>query len=124
MLERAARHDTSLDEGYAIRRKTTIILPVHLIHRDARWWNEPDKFRPERFMPDAPTPARGTYLPFGAGRRICVASNFALTEATLIAALITQRDKFTLPVGHHVEESATVTLRPHRGLPMHVHSAA
>lgn len=121
VLERAARHDTSLDGGYAIRRKTTIIFPVHLIHRDARWWDEPGAFRPERFLPGAPTPPRGTYLPFGAGRRICVASNFALTEATLIAAMITQRYRFTLPEGHDVAESATVTLRPHGGLPMHVH---
>ena len=78
------------------------------------------KFRPERFLPDAPRPQRGTYLPFGAGRRICVASSFALTEGTLIAAMISQRYRFERPTTSPVDESATVTLRPRGGLPMFV----
>jgi cytochrome P450 len=61
---------------------------------------------------------RGTYLPFGAGRRVCVASSFALTEGTLIAATISQRHTFERPNDLPVTESATVTLRPRHGLPM------
>ena len=120
VLERAARADTTLDGGHAVRRGTTIIFPVHLIHRDPRWWDDPMDFRPERFLPGAPHPGRGTYLPFGAGRRICVASSFALTEATLIAAMISQRHRYERADQHPVIESATVTLRPRGGLAMHV----
>lgn len=117
VLEREATAATEL-EGVAVPRKATVIFPVHLIHRDPRWWDDPMAFRPERFLPDAPHPKRGTYLPFGAGRRICVASSFALTEGTLIAAMTSQRHRFTRPDATPVVESATVTLRPAGGLPM------
>ncbi len=123
VLEREASQDISLD-GFEVRRGTQVIVPVHLVHRDPRWWDEPLAFRPERFLPDAPNPRRGTYLPFGAGRRICVASSFALTEGTLIAAMISQRHRFRRPDDTSVVESATVTLRPAGGLPMLVEPAA
>lgn len=117
VLEREAREDTDLD-GFLVPRKATVIFLVHLIHRDPRWWADPEEFRPERFMPDAPHPRRGTYLPFGAGRRVCVAATFALTEGTLIAAMISQRYRFERPSDAPPGESATVTLRPHDHLPM------
>jgi cytochrome P450 len=122
VLERAAREATTLD-GYAIARGTTVIFPVHLIHRDPRWWDDPMAFRPERFLPDAPHPRRGAYLPFGAGRRACVASTFALAEGTLIAAMVTQRWRLAAPDATPPAERATVTLRPRRGLPMHAVAA-
>ena len=117
VLEREALVDTSLD-GFRVPRKTTVIFLVHLIHRDRRWWDDPDTFRPERFLPNSVHPVRGTYLPFGAGRRICVAANFALTEGTLIAAMISQRFRFERPNPATPGESATVTLRPADRLPM------
>jgi cytochrome P450 len=114
VLEREAAVDTELDGGVRVRRRTTILFPVHLIHRDPRWWDDPMAFRPERFLPGAPHPRRGTYLPFGAGRRICVASSFAITEGTLIATMITQRHRFTRAETGPPGERATVTLRPAR----------
>jgi cytochrome P450 len=122
VLEREARVATDLG-GFRVPRKATVIFLVHLIHRDARWWDEPEAFRPERFLPGAPHPARGTYLPFGAGRRICVASSFALTEGTLIAAMISQRHRFERPDPGPPGESATVTLRPADRLPVVVRPA-
>lgn len=56
----------------------------------------------------------------GAGRRICVAASFALTEGTLIAAMISQRHRFGRPNPAPPGESATVTLRPYDRLPMRV----
>jgi cytochrome P450 len=120
VLEREALVGTELD-GYRIPRRTTVIFLVHLIHRDPRWWDDPDEFRPERFLPNARHPVRGTYLPFGAGRRVCVAASFALTEGTLIAGMISQRHRFQRVAEGPPGESATVTLRPGDGLPMLVH---
>jgi cytochrome P450 len=60
----------------------------------------------------------GTYLPFGAGRRICVGATFALTEGTLIAAMLVQRFRLELDAETQIVPSATVTLRPRGGLPM------
>jgi cytochrome P450 len=117
VLEREARIDDELD-GQRVPRGATVIFPVHLIHRDQRWWPNADLFDPGRFLPGAPPPERGTYLPFGAGRRICVGATFALTEGTLIAAMLVQRFRLELDAEAQIVPSATVTLRPRGGLPM------
>jgi cytochrome P450 len=96
-----------------------VIFPVFLIHRDPRWWPEPEVFDPTRFLGErAAQSHRGAYLPFGAGRRACVGANFALMEATLIAAMVSQRVTLDLVPGAPVRPEATVTLRPRYGLPM------
>ena len=123
VLEREALVDDELD-GQRVPKGATIIFPVHLIHRDPRWWPDAETFDPTRFLPGAPTPPRGTYLPFGAGRRTCVGANFALTEGVVIAAMLTQRFRFDAATDHEVTPSATVTLRPRRGLPMVVSARA
>jgi unspecific monooxygenase len=47
-------------------------------------------------MPDAPQPPRFAYLPFGAGPRVCVGAQFALTEAVLVLASMVQRFRVEL----------------------------
>ncbi|MGH9085108.1 MAG: cytochrome P450 [Acidimicrobiales bacterium] len=124
ILEREAVTDDELD-GYRIRRGTTVHLPIYSVHRDERWWPDPLRFDPERFLgaSDRARP-RGAYLPFGAGRRTCVGSQFALLEATLIAATVAQRYDLDLVDGTPVEPEATVTLRPKGGLPMRLRRRA
>jgi cytochrome P450 len=116
VLERDACVADDLD-GEPIPRGTTVIFPVHIIHRDPRWWPDAETFDPTRFLPGAPTPPRGAYLPFGAGRRSCIGSTFALVEGTIVAAMIAQRYELGLDPAATVVPSATVTLRP-RGLTM------
>jgi len=120
VLEREAIADDELD-GYRIPKRSTVIFPVFLIHRDARWWPEPEVFDPTRFLGErAAQSHRGAYLPFGAGRRACVGANFALMEATIIAAMVSQRFTLELVGGAPIQPEATVTLRPRYGLPMTV----
>jgi cytochrome P450 len=118
VLEREATADDEFD-GYRIPKGSTVIFPVYLIHRDPRWWPEPEVFDPTRFLGEqAAQSHRGAYLPFGAGRRACVGANFALMEGTLIAAMVSQRFSLDLVPGAPVRPEATVTLRPRYGLPM------
>jgi len=120
VLEREAVVDDELD-GYRIPARSTIIFPVYLIHRDPRWWSQPDVFDPTRFLGErAAQSHRGAYLPFGAGRRSCVGAAFALVEAVLITAMISQRFVLDQVPGAPVVPEATVTLRPRHGLPMTV----
>ena len=68
-----------------------------LLHRDPRWWAEPERFRPDRWLqrdraagdrfdPKRPGPPRGAYLPFGAGPRMCIGEQFAWTEGAVMLA--------------------------------------
>ena len=104
--------------AHHIRRGTTVVIPIHHIHHDPRWWPDPERFDPHRFC-DASAPnnrPRSAYLPFGGGRRICIGQSFALMEMVLIAAIMSQRFTFDLAPDYPVELEATLTLRPKHGL--------
>jgi cytochrome P450 len=102
--------------GHHIRRGTTVVIPIHHIHHDPRWWHDPEEFDPGRFLPDAKDRPRSAYLPFGGGRRICIGQSFALMEMVLIAAIMSQRFTFDLASDYPVELEATLTLRPKNGV--------
>jgi cytochrome P450 len=77
-----------------------------VLHRHQANWDDPEVFRPSRFMPHEPEPNRFAYLPFGAGPRICVGARFATTEAVLVLAALIGQFRVTrvgtrpvLPVG-------------------------
>ena len=68
---------------------TLLIVPIHAVHRHRSLWEEPDRFDPDRFASD-PVKARHRYsfLPFGAGPRVCIGSAFATMEAVAILAVL------------------------------------
>ncbi|WP_417282110.1 cytochrome P450 [Antrihabitans spumae] len=102
-----------------IKKGTTVIIPAHLVHHDARWWPNPEEFDPSRFLPGAGKDRpRSAYLPFGGGRRVCIGQSFATMESVLIIAILSQRYVFDLVPGHPVDPEATLTLRPRHGLKM------
>lgn len=108
--------DDDVIGGHHIRRGTTVLIPIHHIHHDPRWWPDPETFDPNRFCPPDKDRPRSAYLPFGGGRRICIGQSFALMEMVLMAAIMSQRFTFDLAPGHAVELEATMTLRPKRGV--------
>jgi cytochrome P450 len=111
----AVEHDVI--DGHHIRPGTTVLIPIHEIHHDERWWPDPDEFDPTRFFGVAANERpRSAYLPFGGGRRICIGQSFALMEMVLMAAIMSQRFTFEVAPGHPVELEATLTLRPKHGL--------
>jgi cytochrome P450 len=69
-----------------IPRGSILMIAPWVLGRHRKFWRDPDAFDPSRFLPGAPTPPRFAYLPFGAGPRICVGAQFALTEAALVLA--------------------------------------
>jgi cytochrome P450 len=114
IARRAIEHDVI--GGHHIRRGTTVLIPIHHIHHDPRWWPDPETFEPGRFCPPDKDRPRSAYLPFGGGRRICIGQSFALMEMVLIAAIMSQRFTFDLAPGYPVELEATLTLRPKNGV--------
>jgi cytochrome P450 len=77
-------------------------------------WRDPDAFDPARFLPGAEPPQRFAYLPFGAGPRACIGSQFALTEAVLVLARLLQAFRLQRADDLPVMPRATITLQPDR----------
>lgn len=99
-----------------------VATPPYMIHRHVEHWPNPEGFEPERFLGEAARDRhRFAYLPFGGGRRQCVGSGFAMLEAVLLLATLTQRFRFDLVPGFRPQPTPTVTLRPAAAVPMRVH---
>lgn len=121
-MARLAIEDHSLG-GYPVPKGTGIAAVTWIVHRDPRWYPNPEEFLPERWETDLlKAIPRFAYFPFGYGPRQCIGNSFALMEATLVLATIAQRLRFTLIPGHQVTPLASLTLRPRYGLHVEIHS--
>lgn len=72
--------------SYRVRAGETVLVSVYGMHRSQRLWEEPDGFLPERFHPSAPPVPKHRYLPFGAGRHVCIGRHLALPGMVLLVA--------------------------------------
>ncbi|MCA3413290.1 MAG: cytochrome P450 [Roseomonas sp.] len=88
------------------------------MHRHRTHWAEPDSFRPERFLPGAPPPARYTYLPFSLGPRVCTGALFGIYETMICLATLAQSFRLKLKPGADTMPVMRLTLRPSPRLPM------
>jgi cytochrome P450 len=103
--------------GYLIPAGTTVFMPQWVIHRDGRWFDDPEAFRPERWADGLMQRIhRYAYFPFGGGPRICIGNNFALMETTLILATIAQQYRLKLAADAKIALLPTITLRPAHGV--------
>jgi cytochrome P450 len=103
--------------GYHIPKGAGVSLTQWTMHRDPRWFTDPERFRPERWEDGlAKRLPRFAYFPFGGGPRQCIGNTFALMEATLVLATIAQKFRFHLVAGHPVVPLPSITLRPRHGI--------
>jgi cytochrome P450 len=103
--------------GYPVRRGYGVAFAQWVIHRDARWFDAPLEFRPERWENGlAKQIPRFAYFPFGGGPRQCIGNTFALMEASIVLATIGQKFRFRLVPDHKVTPLASITLRPKDGI--------
>ncbi|MDB5387291.1 MAG: cytochrome [Planctomycetaceae bacterium] len=107
--------------GYRCARGTTILMPQSVVHRDSRFFAEPDEFHPERWQGDFEKQLpKCAYFPFGGGPRTCIGNTFAMVEMTLVLAMMAQKYQFTLVPGQNVTPGVQFTLRPLPGVLMSV----
>ncbi len=108
--------------GYTLPAGAVILISPHIVHRDSRWWDDPETFKPERFAKDnEQLIAKYAYLPFGGGPRICIGNSFAQMEAVLLLATMARQYRLRLnPVDQEVVPQPTLTLRPRHHLMMRV----
>jgi cytochrome P450 len=104
--------------GYVVPRGTTLLMPQWVVQRDARFYDDPEKFRPERWGEErVKTMPKFAYFPFGGGPRVCIGQQFAMMEMVMILATIAQKFRFRLQPGATVTPLPTFTLRPVPGIP-------
>ena len=103
--------------GYPVPKGAGVSFAQWMVHRDPRWYDAPEEFRPERWEGDLlKRIPRFAYFPFGGGPRQCIGNSFALMEAALTLATIAQRYRFRLVKDHPVVPLASITLRPRYGI--------
>ncbi|MGH9742462.1 MAG: cytochrome P450 [Candidatus Acidiferrum sp.] len=103
--------------GYSVPKGSGVSFAQWTVHRDARWYDAPLEFRPERWEGDLlKRLPRFAYFPFGGGPRQCIGNSFALMEMALVLATIAQKYRFRLVKGHPVVPLASITLRPKHGI--------
>lgn len=124
LLGREAVRDTQIG-GYRIARRDTIVISPWTVHRDGRWFERPEEFRPERWTPElAAALPKFAYFPFGGGPRGCVGAGFAKMEATILLSLIAKRFRLELMPDQEVVPEPSITLRPKYGLRMRLRERA
>jgi len=107
--------------GYTLPPRTIVLLSPYVLHRDARFFAEPDRFMPARWTPEfRQALAPFAYVPFGGGTRRCIGESFAWMELVLVTAAIAQQWRLRLVPGHPVVPQPVVTLRMKHGLRMTV----
>ncbi len=116
-VERRAIEDVEIG-GYTIAKGTVVLACQYLVHRDPRWWRDPERFRPERWTEPAADRPKFAYFPFGAGTRICIGEHFAWMEGMLVLATIAQRWRLRYEGATPPAPQPLVTLRPRDGLAM------
>ena len=102
--------------GYLIPRGSLVLVSQYVMHRDPRFWPEPERFDPGRWTPEAKAARpQFSYFPFGGGPRRCVGEGFAWMEAVLILATLARRWRLRLAPGADVRTEPRITLRPGKG---------
>ncbi len=89
-----------------------VMIAPWVLHRHQKLWRDPEVFRPARFMPDQPAPARYAFMPFGAGPRVCVGAQFAMTEGVLLLARLIGQFTVARVDARPVVPVAVVTTQP------------
>ena len=112
VIPRDAIHDDEIG-GFRIPAGSTILLSPYLTHRHPQFWDNPEAFDPERFLPArSEGRPRHAYFPFGGGPRLCMGVDMAMMEMLLIIAMVVQRYRVHLVAGHREEPDCILDMIP------------
>ncbi len=118
VMSREAVQDCEIG-GYPVPAGTNVFMSQWVMHRDPRYFDNPEQFNPDRWANDLakrlPTYA---YFPFGGGPRVCIGRAFAMMEIVLVVATIAQKFRLTLVPEHPIVFQLSITLSPKHGIKM------
>ncbi len=109
--------------GYLVPRKSQVFMFPWALHRDPRFFEEPQSFRPDRWTEEFTNSLpKYAYFPFGGGPRACIGNYFAMMEVVLVLATMGQRFRFSLEGKHEVDLLPAMSLRPKGDINVTIHS--
>jgi len=96
---------------YSIKKGTLIGVSFYELHRNPKYWENPEQFDPERFLGERKKQSMQYFYPFGAGPRMCIGSGFAIYEMCLTLSQIVK--KYVIKsCKNSVEFNPLITLKP------------
>lgn len=99
--------------GYLIKKGKTVVLSPWLTQREERYFSQPERFQPERWLTNLEKQLpKYAYFPFGGGPRVCIGQSFAQMELMVVLATIGQQCRLELVPNQLIKAKAGVTLRP------------
>ncbi len=102
---------------YTVKAGTTIFMSQWVMHRDGRYFEHPERFDPDRWLPERSVGRpKMAYFPFGGGPRVCIGNTFAMLESVLVLATVASRWSMRLVPDQEIRLSPVLTLRPRRGI--------
>jgi cytochrome P450 len=103
--------------GFHVPKDSMVLCSQWVMHKDERYYPDPQKFIPERWTPEAKASRpKFSYFPFSAGPRQCIGESFAWMEGVLLLAIVAQQWKLKLEPGHRIIPQPAITLRPKNGV--------
>jgi cytochrome P450 len=103
--------------GFKVTPGLQVLIAPWILHRHRRLWDNPERFDPARFNKESTDKRpRFAYLPFGGGPRVCIGATLAMTEATLILAVLAQQFRLRLKEPQEIKLQTRITLRPKNGM--------
>lgn len=107
--------------GYSLKRGDSVYVSPYVLHKDPRYWTNPEKYEPERFGREGEGHSNSyVYFPFGGGPRLCVGRHFALLEGRIALAILGKSLYFTADESYEAVPEALVSLKPRDPLMMNV----
>ena len=106
-------------DGYPVKKGEVVLFSVLGLHTNPKLWDEPLRFKPERFLENSEA-TRKYFHPFGAGPRMCIGNHFAMMEITIVLAKMVAHFDFKLVQGQQIEAQPLVTLKPKYGIQLEI----
>jgi cytochrome P450 len=110
-------------QGEPLPARVLVFVNPYGIHHSARVWPEPERFDPDRFLPEREAARhKSAWIPFGVGPRVCIGNHFALMEGPIVLATLMRNLRFEIDPHRDIAADAFATLRPKGGVPAIVRS--
>jgi cytochrome P450 len=107
--------------NYQIKKGNSLNIPIYAIHRHPDFWEHPNEFYPEHFLPEAVKQRdKFAYMPFSLGQHRCIGEYFALMEIQMVLMRFYKSFKVELTSDEPMEFTPLVTLKPKRSIELNL----